>query len=63
MRKLFCWLPLVAIAAGVAAGTPVRTAQPLSLVLDNARVIDGTGDAPIEGGRIVIQGDRITSVH
>src|SRR6266516_7498958 len=62
MRKLFCWLPLVAIAAGVAAGTPVRTAQPRSLVLDNARVIDGGGDRPIESGRIVIQGDRITSV-
>ena len=36
--------------------------EPLSLVLDNARVIDGSGAAPIEGGRVVIQGDRITSV-
>jgi imidazolonepropionase-like amidohydrolase len=62
MRKLFCWLPLMAIAAGIAAGTNVRTAQPRSLILDNVRVIDGTGGAPIESGRIVIQGDRITSV-
>jgi hypothetical protein len=45
---------LVAITAG--------TAQPRSLVLDNVRVIDGSGGAPLEGGRVVIQGDRITSV-
>jgi imidazolonepropionase-like amidohydrolase len=28
-------------------------------VLDNGRLIDGTGAAPIEHGRILIQGDRI----
>jgi imidazolonepropionase-like amidohydrolase len=62
MRKLFCWLRLMAIAGGIAAGTTVRTAQLHGLVLDNVRVIDGSGDAPIEGGRVVIQGDRITGV-
>ena len=32
------------------------------LVLDNVRVIDGTGAAPIENGRVVIQGDRLAAV-
>jgi imidazolonepropionase-like amidohydrolase len=39
---------------------PAPAAQGRSLVLDNARVIDGTGAAPIEKARIVIDGDRIT---
>src|SRR5438093_3663919 len=62
MRKPFCWLPLLAISAGIASGVAPGTAQSRSLVLDNVRVIGGSGDAPIEGGRIVIQGDRITSI-
>ena len=62
MRKPFCWLPLLAISAGIASGVAPGTAQSRSLVLDNVRVIDGSGDRPIESGRIVIQGDRITSV-
>ena len=33
-----------------------------SLVLENVRIIDGTGAAPIENGRVVITGDRITHV-
>jgi len=36
--------------------------QPRALVLDNVRVIDGSGGAPIENGRIVVQGERITAV-
>ena len=36
--------------------------QPRALVLDNVRIIDGTGAAPIENGRIVIQGERIAAV-
>lgn len=36
-----------------------RSAQPHVIVITNARVIDGTGAAPLERGRIVIQGDRI----
>ena len=37
-------------------------AQPRSIVLDNVRIVDGTGAAPIERGRIVITGDRIARV-
>ena len=33
-----------------------------ALVLDNVRVIDGTGAAPVEKGRIVIDGDRIAEI-
>ena len=32
------------------------------LVLDNVRIVDGTGAAPIENGRIVLQGERIAAV-
>ena len=35
--------------------------QPRALVLDNVRIVDGTGAAPIENGRIVLQGDRIAA--
>lgn len=41
---------------------PAARGQVRTLVLDNVRVIDGTGAAPIEHGRIVIQGDRIAQV-
>lgn len=34
-------------------------AQPRATVIDNVRVIDGTGAPPIERARIVISGDRI----
>ncbi|MGH9308980.1 MAG: amidohydrolase family protein, partial [Vicinamibacterales bacterium] len=37
-------------------------AQVPRLVLDNVRVIDGTGAAPIERGRVLIEGDRILRV-
>lgn len=40
----------------------VAVTQAPAIVLDNVRVIDGTGAAPIERGRIVITGDRITRV-
>jgi len=33
--------------------------QTRALVLDNVRIVDGTGGPPIEKGRIVIDGDRI----
>ncbi|HEU4893871.1 MAG TPA: amidohydrolase family protein [Vicinamibacterales bacterium] len=35
------------------------TAQTRRLVLENVRIIDGSGAAPIEHGRIIIDGDRI----
>ncbi len=49
---------LVTIAA---ASLPALSSAPQdrALVLDNVRIVDGTGAAPIEAGRIVIDGDRI----
>ena len=35
---------------------------PRGLVLENVRVVDGSGGSPIERGRVVIQGDRITDI-
>ena len=40
----------------------VRGGQSRTLVLENVRVIDGTGAAPIEHGRIVIENDRLARV-
>src|SRR5205085_2831639 len=39
-----------------------RGVQTRPLVLDNLRVIDGSGAPPIEHGRVVIEGDRVTRV-
>jgi imidazolonepropionase-like amidohydrolase len=50
---------VVAIALSVAA---VQTSQTRTIVLDNVRIIDGSDTAPIENGRIVIEGDLIASV-
>ena len=47
----------IALTAAVAAQP-----QPRALVLDNVRIVDGTGAAPIENGRIVLQGERIAAV-
>ena len=41
------------------AASPFSSAQPRAVVLDNIRIVDGTGAAPIENGRLVIQADRI----
>jgi imidazolonepropionase-like amidohydrolase len=45
------------VAGGVVSAS--RATQPHVIVITNARIIDGTGAAPLERGRIVIQGDRI----
>lgn len=50
------WLVVGAIAVWIAAP---ETWQTRRSVLDNVRIIDGGGGAPIERGRIVIDGDRI----
>ncbi len=47
---------VVATALSIAAAQPV---QMRGVVLDNVRIIDGSGAAPIENGRIVIERDRI----
>ena len=63
MRNAFSCLGIAVALVGLApASSSARRAPPPALVLDNARVIDGTGAAPIEHGRLVIQDDRITAV-
>ena len=47
------------ISAALSARTPI---QARLVVLDNARVIDGTGRAPLERARIVIDGDHILRI-
>jgi imidazolonepropionase-like amidohydrolase len=49
-------LIILAAIAVVTAGQPAK-----SLVLDHVRLIDGTGGAPVDDGRIVITGDRVTA--
>ncbi len=53
--------PLICVVAMLSAAA-ARSGQTRALVLDNVRVIDGTGAAPIERGRVVIEGDRIARV-
>ena len=48
-----------AIALSIASA---ETAQTRPMVLDNIRIIDGSGGTPIEHGRIVIDRDRIVRV-
>jgi len=52
-----------AVVLVVAAATGVLAAgqAPRSLVLDHVRIIDGTGAAPVEDGRIVLTGDRVAA--
>ena len=49
-------------AAVILTAAVAAQPQPRPLLLDNVRILDGTGTAPIENGRIVLQGDRITAV-
>ncbi len=62
MRRLCRCLTLALFAAAVPEVLPPASPQPRSVVLDNVRVIDGTGAAPIEGARLVIEGDRIVGI-
>jgi imidazolonepropionase-like amidohydrolase len=57
--KLLRTCAAVAIALSIAA---VDSAQTRAVVLDNARIVDGGGGPPIERGRVVIEGERITRV-
>ena len=51
---------VVGISATLCSVVAMQTA-PRAVVLDNVRIIDGTGAAPIENGRVVISGSRIVS--
>ena len=62
IRRILVVLTLAG-SVGVAARTPFSThVQQRALVLDNVRIVDGTGAAPIEAGRVVIEQDRLTGV-
>jgi imidazolonepropionase-like amidohydrolase len=50
------------LAVAVPAALAVRAPQARPLVLDNVRVVDGTGAAPMERARVVIEGDRIVRI-
>ena len=60
MRRWLCWITFCAALAP--AALLGRVVQKTTVVLDNVRVVDGTGAPPIERGRIVIEGDRVVSV-
>ena len=49
-------------AAVTLLSTLIVAQQPRPLLLDNVRIVDGTGAAPIENGRVVLHGERITAV-
>jgi imidazolonepropionase-like amidohydrolase len=61
MRKLFRPIAVLVLAVGPLA-PHARSPQTGAIVLDNARIIDGRGGTPIENGRLVIEGDRLTRV-
>jgi len=50
------------IAAAAAAVGVAPAAQQRAIVLDNVRIVDGTGAAPVERGRIVLEGERIARI-
>ena len=53
-------LRLLALATAAIALSAMPQA-PRALVLDNVRIVDGTGAAPVENGRIVVRGERIVA--
>src|SRR3954462_3943409 len=62
MNRLMHWLLVPALAFAIAASVRGQAAQPTAVVLENVRIIDGTGAAPIDHGRVVILGDRLAAV-
>lgn len=49
-------------AVAMLSSAAARSGQTAAVVLDNVRVIDGTGAPPIERGRVVIEGDKIVRI-
>ena len=66
LRWITAWSWLAIALSIVSAGTlrlhSGQAAQTRPTVLDNVRIVDGSGGAPIEHGRIVIDRDRIVRV-
>ena len=60
MRSLCRCLILPTLVAGLPAA--LASPQPRSVVLDNVRLIDGTGAAALERARVVVDGDRIARI-
>ena len=58
------WLVVgLAIAGALGSSRPLVSRQPArTLVLDHARVVDGTGRPPRNDMRVVVRGDRIEAV-
>jgi imidazolonepropionase-like amidohydrolase len=61
MRTLRMALLAFAVAA-VAAGVLLAQPRPAVRVFVGARLVDGTGEAPIESSVLVVEGDRIRSI-
>jgi hypothetical protein len=57
IRRVLALATMAALPAAVGARQPPRP-----LVLDNVRIVDGTGARPIEQGRLVIAGERIAAI-
>ncbi len=62
MRSLRRWFIFSLSAAAVPVAVALPSPQARSVVLDNVRVIDGTGAAPMERARVIIEGDRIARI-
>jgi imidazolonepropionase-like amidohydrolase len=62
MRSLRRWFILALAAAWVPAALTLASPQARSVVLDNVRVIDGTGARPMERARVIIEDDRIARI-
>jgi imidazolonepropionase-like amidohydrolase len=59
MRNLIRCVTLAMIAVALPSVLARPNVQPRPLVVDNGRLIDGTGAPPIENARVLIEGDRI----
>lgn len=55
-------LRAVVFAALLAVTASTALSQAPVTVFDGARILDGNGGAPVEGGRLVVQGDRIVAI-
>jgi imidazolonepropionase-like amidohydrolase len=53
---------IAGISVLIATALVTASQAPRPIVLDNVRIIDGAGGAPIENGRIVIDEDRVAAV-
>src|SRR4029453_11556484 len=62
MGRSLRWMIGTAVVANVLSIAAAQPVQVRGVVLDNVRIIDGSGAAPIESGRIVIERARIARI-